>query len=123
MTARDLVTAALRLLGVVAQGEAPEASAADDARKALNTLLGDWTLEGLTSIPTVDTLNQVLYLPTGWETALRFGLAVVLAPEYGIEPPLAVRVEALEAKARLLRGIAPFTDDLRVDPALLRFSR
>lgn len=47
MTARELVAASLRLIGVKAAGESLEASEATDGLAALNRLLGSWSTEGL----------------------------------------------------------------------------
>lgn len=50
-----------------------------------------------------DTLDVELNLPKGYERALRFGLAVELAPEFGKEVPENVFKIASEAKAMLKR--------------------
>ena len=47
MTGRDLVTATLRLLGVVASGDSLAASEATDGLASLNRMLGGWSTEGL----------------------------------------------------------------------------
>jgi hypothetical protein len=47
MTGRDLVSASLRLIGVLASGETPEAQEATDGLSALNRLLDSWSTESL----------------------------------------------------------------------------
>lgn len=47
MTGRDAVSAALRLIGALASGEAAAASDATDGLSALNRMLGTWSNEGL----------------------------------------------------------------------------
>jgi len=47
-TALQLVTSALRKIGAVAAGEAPDASEQSDALAALNQLIESWNLQGLT---------------------------------------------------------------------------
>lgn len=47
MTGRELITASLRLIGVIASGESLEASEATDGLETLNQLLGSWSNEGL----------------------------------------------------------------------------
>lgn len=47
MTGRDLVTASLRLIGVIAPGESLPADEATDALAAINRMLGGWSTEGL----------------------------------------------------------------------------
>lgn len=41
-TYRDLISGSLRLLGVIAQGEAPSAAEADDALATLNEMIDSW---------------------------------------------------------------------------------
>jgi hypothetical protein len=47
VTGRELVTAALRLLGVVAPGESLAASEATDGLSSINRMLSSWSTEGL----------------------------------------------------------------------------
>ncbi len=47
MTALDLINGSLRLLGVLATGEAPAADEANDALNALNEMLDSWSTESL----------------------------------------------------------------------------
>jgi hypothetical protein len=48
VTASDLITASLRLIGAIASEETPSASEATDGLSALNMLLGSWSNEHLT---------------------------------------------------------------------------
>lgn len=48
MTARDLITRALRLIQVVGDGETPSASEASDALTVLNELIDTWATQRLT---------------------------------------------------------------------------
>lgn len=50
MTARDLITRSLRSLGVLASGEVPTASEAQDALDALNDMIEGWRNERLMAI-------------------------------------------------------------------------
>lgn len=47
MTGRDLISAALRKIGVLAQGESLEAAEATDGLAAINQMLSSWSTEGL----------------------------------------------------------------------------
>jgi hypothetical protein len=47
VTGRDVVKASLRLLGVLASGEAPSASEASDALESLNRMISNWSTESL----------------------------------------------------------------------------
>lgn len=46
-TARKIITSALRKIEVLASGEVPEATEAQDALEELNFLLGSWSVQGL----------------------------------------------------------------------------
>ncbi|CAB4126843.1 hypothetical protein UFOVP254_32 [uncultured Caudovirales phage] len=61
-TANDQINGALRLLGVLAEGETPSASASQDALLALNQMLDSWNTEKLMIYNTID---QVFTWPTG----------------------------------------------------------
>lgn len=49
ITVLDLISASMRLIGVVSSGEAPTAQESIDAKQALNLLLQEWHNEGLIS--------------------------------------------------------------------------
>lgn len=53
-TAGDQINAALRLLGVLAEGETPSAATSQDALNALNQMLDSWTTEHLMIYNTID---------------------------------------------------------------------
>lgn len=59
MTALDLITSALRLIGALAASESPTAEESADALTALNELLDNWAAERLT-IHTVDEVTVPL---------------------------------------------------------------
>jgi hypothetical protein len=60
-----------------------------------------FTLRPLTQIATIDT---TISLPPGYERALRFNLALDLAPEYGRMVPDAVAINAVDSKATIKRA-------------------
>lgn len=64
-TAGDQINAALRLLGVLASGEQPEANELSDAILALNQMLDSWSIERLSVFCTID--NTVTW-PAGQAT-------------------------------------------------------
>lgn len=64
-TAGDQINRALRLLGVLAEGETPSASESDDALVALNQMLDSWNLERLA---VYTTQTQTLSWPAGQAT-------------------------------------------------------
>lgn len=54
-------------------------------------------------LPTFDNLSDNLNLPPGYERAVRYNLAIELAPEYGAEVSRAVAQRADEAKTGIKR--------------------
>jgi len=61
-TAGDQITRALRLLGVLAEGETPSANMSQDALTALNQMIDSWNTERLSVFNTID---QVFTWPAG----------------------------------------------------------
>ena len=55
-TANDQINGALRLLGVLAEGETPSAATSQDALVALNQMIDSWTTERLTVFSTQDQI-------------------------------------------------------------------
>jgi len=53
-TAGDIITGALRLLGVVAEGESPSPESAADALSAMNQMIESWNTERLSVFSTQD---------------------------------------------------------------------
>lgn len=89
MTARELISSALRLGGVLASGESPSANEANDALLVLNQMLSSWSNE-----------NLVVYQKTREEFNLTPGTASYtwgLGGDFNSSRP----VEVLEAKLLL----------------------
>jgi len=61
-SANDQINRALRLLGVLAEGETPSASASQDSLIALNQMIDSWNTERLAVFSTID---QIVNWPTG----------------------------------------------------------
>ena len=61
-TAGDQINRALRLLGVLAEGETPSASVSQDALTALNQMIDSWNTERLSVFNTID---QTFTWPAG----------------------------------------------------------
>jgi len=61
-TAGDQINGALRLLGVLAEGETPSAATSQDALNAMNQMLDSWNTERLMIYNTID---QVFTWPAG----------------------------------------------------------
>ena len=78
-TAGDQITGALRLLGILAEGETASAATAQDALSALNQMLDSWSTERLAVYNTID---QVITWPasTAVQTLGPTGSIVCLRP-------------------------------------------
>jgi hypothetical protein len=61
-TAGDIINGALRLLGVLAEGETPSAETSQDALRAMNQMIDSWNTERLSVFSTQD---QVFTWPAG----------------------------------------------------------
>ena len=61
-TAGDQINRALRLLGVIAEGETPSASTSQDSLVALNQMIDSWNTENLSTFVTQD---QIFTWPAG----------------------------------------------------------
>jgi hypothetical protein len=64
-TAGDQINGALRLLGVLAEGETPSSEMADDALMALNQMIDSWSAERLSIFSTQD---QILTWPASTQS-------------------------------------------------------
>jgi len=64
-TAYDQIVGALRLLGVLAEGETPSSETANDSLTALNQMIDSWDTERLAVFSTQD---QVFNWPSGQST-------------------------------------------------------
>ena len=64
-TANDQINGALRLLGVLAEGETPSAATSQDALTALNQMIDSWNTERLSVFSTQDQVRT-------WQAGQRF---------------------------------------------------
>ena len=116
-TARDVVTASLRELGII---DGVEEAAAEDAAHALaifNQMLAAWELDGIALGLGTVTLNTTLALPDSHIEALRANLAARLAAPFARQPsPLTV--EQASRGYRSLQGAYARRRLLSVDPGI-----
>lgn len=118
-TARDVVTGALRLIGVLAAGETAQAAEATDGLAALNRMMHGWKARGVDLAHTDLALSDTVALADEYREGLEHLLAVRLAPEYERPPAPGLVVVAEEAwRAIQLAYAAPI--DLTVETGLLR---
>lgn len=98
MTALDLITAALRRIGVLNATDAPSAEDADLALQTLTLLFESWATKGVWAYTTV-ALADTLTLPKGARPALLLTLAEQIAPSFRVAvDPILVR-DAAQARA------------------------
>lgn len=105
-TARDLIESALKLNRVLSQGKTMTAAEASDGLETLNQLLHSLKAEGADlGFADID-LNDEIPLPPEHVRAVRFLLAVDLAPEYSVELTPEVSIGAQNAKLILQAAYA-----------------
>lgn len=85
-TARDVISAALRLLSVTPSGQAPSAEDASDGLTALNSMMSAFPSMGIGYRHVTMTLEDVFPIPDALRAHVEAMLAVWIAPEYGIAP-------------------------------------
>jgi hypothetical protein len=76
-SAGDQINRALRLLGVLAEGETPSAATSQDALVALNQMIESWNTERLAVFNTQD---QVFLWPAGVATRPAHWVQQVISP-------------------------------------------
>lgn len=81
-TARDIVAAAFRKIGVLSVGESLVASDAADGLIALNAMMAAWKLRGVDVTHTALTLSSDFPLGAEYEEGTTYLLASRLSPDY-----------------------------------------
>lgn len=112
MTARELISAALRLLGAIAPGESLAASEAKDGLSALNLMLDSWSTESLMIYQTeIENFPFVVGKQTysmgaggDFDTArpVSIGNALVRIPSAGTNTELPIKVVTEDEWARII---------------------
>jgi hypothetical protein len=82
-TGNDLIKGALKEIGVLAAGEDPSSEEGQDALTILNEMIAGWEMEGIAIGASTWTLATTIPLPANHIGAIRYNLAVRLAPSYG----------------------------------------
>lgn len=112
-TATDHITRALNLLGVIEATEVPAAEDIADGLVALNDMLESWPLQRSFADATTDYL-----LPPAFSRAIRYNLAVELAPAYDAVPSALIVDQAQKTLADVKRSVWTAAD-AGFDPGLL----
>ncbi len=119
MTVDKMVRRALQLIGVLEGGETPSAAAMSDGIDTLNEMLHAWASKGADTAHTTLSNGGELLVRDEFLEAVRFNLAIRLAPEYG---SAVITNEILEGArtgfAAVQAHLFEFNDDLKVDDAL-----
>ena len=122
-TALDVITRSMRLIGALAEGEVPSAAQAADALVAMQAMLGEWETRGVKLGGAVDldyATTTTVPVPITHQNALAFGLAVVLAPEYGAAASLKAIGPQAERSFRALQAQYARPPVIGADPAVVR---
>lgn len=117
-TVADLIRRSLLLIGQVAESETPTAAQLADGFVALNEMLDEWSADGF-DVSTFTATTDEVDLAPGYAKAIRYGLAVDLADEYGVAVPGAVASGAEKGKTLIKRNEFEPTY-LECDAAVLR---
>lgn len=102
----DLIRDSLGLLGVLRETQAPTAEQGKLGLRVLNEMMADWEADGidLSYVPT-DSLADDLSVDDGFIAPIKYSLAHLLAPYYGIQTPAVVLQMAIGYYNRVVRGI------------------
>jgi tail accessory factor len=118
-TAIQIISRALRLIGVADAAEAIEANDAQDALETLNAMLAEWH-EAEIGLPdyALATTETELASDAADREAIAYQLALRIAPEYGktVQAEFVVAAETTMARLRL-RYFQPGCTDFRELPS------
>lgn len=104
MTYGDIVTRALRLIGVLYETETPSAEQGADALSQLNAMMAYWETDGVRiGYFSGDSTTETLNLDTRYRVPLEYNLALWLAPQFEREPSPIVATIAVDSYGKLLR--------------------
>lgn len=119
-TARDLVQAAMRKIGVVAEDEALTADQGAHGAAVLNRMIAGWELQGVNVGWRETGLSEEVDLPLNIHEAVVFCLAERLGPDYGRPAPDATLYFRQVASAYMLIPDVEIPYALRTTPSQYR---
>lgn len=104
MTYGDVITRALRLLGVIMETETPSAEQGADGLSQLNAMMAYWEMDGIhIGYFSGDSTTETLTLDPRYRVPVEYSLAVLLAPQYERDPSPIVAQIASDGYGKLLR--------------------
>ena len=101
MTPNDAIKSALSLLGVLAEGETPNAEQSSDGLDEMNDMIFGWKTSGLDIGHYEVDLNDEMIIPPEARRAVKYNLAVALSPHYEVEPSMLLALKARKLWAAL----------------------
>lgn len=118
MTPNKAIERALRLCGVLQDGEVPNGDQFSDGLDSLNSMLHSWELESIPLNNYDAASGDDLPYPPSHDKAIVDNLAVVIAPEYEVDLKPMVFAMADAGKRQLRNAYIDLNARLSVDPAL-----
>lgn len=103
MTALEVIEAAFRLLNVLAVGQTLEAADSANGLEALNTMLHEWELNGVPVYHDDLAITDDIEMEASHLKAVKYNLALDLAPEYNDDISPILMNTALQSYAALER--------------------
>lgn len=116
-TVNDFLNRTLRLAGVLEEGENASAEMINDALSACNDMLAEWSEHGIRINDGDLALTDTFPLDPSEARAVRYNLAVELAPEYERDPRPIVVAVANNTYRRLQRKFLT-VNDMELDSML-----
>ena len=101
MNVAQQINRSLKLINALEEGESPTNEVQTDALNALNDLLNDWVDRGIGVDQGDLTLTDEFPVDGSDARAIRYNLAVELAPEYGRNVPPTVYQTAMDTFTRI----------------------
>lgn len=117
-TANDVITGALKDLGVLERNESPQGQEALDVLDLLNLMCSSWIHDGVDmEWLTLENLSDTVPYPEDQIGPIRYNLALYAAPSFEVQPHPALVAMARKGKQQLKREYDPSTL-LGIDVAL-----
>ena len=116
-TANDVITGAMKDLGILERNESPQGQEALDALDILNFMCSSWIHDGIDMEWLTVGLNDSINYPEDQIGPIRYNLAMSLAPTFEVMPSPALVAMANTGYKQLRKAYAVI-DELSVDSQL-----